>query len=108
MRRSTVSGHIAIAFFQFSGLESSRGSSHRFFLSLFPGWDPKPEDDYSELRKAKVSELDKALSTLIIDLKKQKILDRTLVVLSSDYGRYPFFRNGVPAPDSARSVALPC
>jgi membrane-anchored protein YejM (alkaline phosphatase superfamily) len=86
-----VSGHIAIAFFQFSGLESSRGSSHRFFLSLFPGWDPKPEDDYSELRKAKVSELDKALSTLIIDLKKQKILDRTLVVLSSDYGRYPFF-----------------
>ena len=74
----------------------------------FPGWDPKPEDDFSELWKAKVSELDTALSTLIIDLKKQKMLDRTLVVLSSDYGRYPFFRNGIPAPDSGRSVALLC
>ena len=39
-------------------------------------------------------ELDTAVSTLIIDLEKRRLLDKTLIVISSEFGRPPEFDSG--------------
>jgi uncharacterized protein (DUF1501 family) len=41
-----------------------------------------------------IQDLDKALSTLISDLKTNALLDRTLVVVATEFGRPPEFDSG--------------
>jgi hypothetical protein len=41
-----------------------------------------------------IEELDKALSTLVVDLEKHKLLDKTLIVVASEFGRPAKFDGG--------------
>jgi hypothetical protein len=41
-----------------------------------------------------IQELDQALSALILDLERRKLLDKTLIVISSEFGRPPEFDSG--------------
>jgi len=59
----------------------------RFAEVVFGGWDDHREifDNLPE----RVAILDQALSTLLTDLKEKGLLDSTLVVLCSEFGRSP-------------------
>lgn len=41
-----------------------------------------------------IQELDKALATLVIDLEQKKLLDKTLIVVASEFGRPAAFDGG--------------
>jgi arylsulfatase A-like enzyme len=41
-----------------------------------------------------IRELDSALSTLLLDLEARKLLDKTLVMVTSEFGRPPEFDSG--------------
>ncbi|HUR57293.1 MAG TPA: DUF1501 domain-containing protein [Opitutaceae bacterium] len=41
-----------------------------------------------------ITELDTALATLIVDLEARRLLDRTLIVITSEFGRPPDFDSG--------------
>ena len=41
-----------------------------------------------------IEELDRALSALVIDLERQRLLDKTLVVVASEFGRPAAFDGG--------------
>jgi len=55
------------------------------------GWDTHNEGQENQHRL--IRQLDQALSTLIMDLEKHKRLDRTLVVVATEFGRPPEFDN---------------
>ncbi len=56
------------------------------------GWDTHNSGQLKQ--HLLIQDLDKALATLLIDLKKQSMLDRTLVVLATEFGRPPEFDSG--------------
>jgi len=56
------------------------------------GWDTHNQGQLNQ--HILIDELDKALSTLVVDLEKQKLLDKTLVVVSTEFGRPPEFDGG--------------
>lgn len=53
------------------------------------GWDTHLE--VQEKQHLLVKELDAAYSTLIVDLERHKLLDKTLVVIATEFGRPPEF-----------------
>ncbi len=80
--------------------------SHNLNFLNGTGWDVHNEGiDNQHLL---VQELDKALSGLIADLERQKMLDRTLVVVGTEFGRPPEFdgRGGRGHQGTAFSLVL--
>lgn len=59
----------------------------RFIEVSYGGWDTH-QDNFQTVR-TKSRELDRAFSTLIRDLKRTGVFDRTVVVLTSEFGRTP-------------------
>jgi hypothetical protein len=56
------------------------------------GWDTHNQGQLKQ--HLLIQDLDKALHTLITDLEKKKLLDRTLVVVATEFGRPPDFDGG--------------
>lgn len=56
------------------------------------GWDTHNQGQLQQ--HVLIEELDQALSALVLDLEKNKLLDKTLIVLSTEFGRPPGFDGG--------------
>ena len=56
------------------------------------GWDTHNEGQKNQ--HLLIQDLDRALAALIVDLEKNKLLDRTLIVVATEFGRPPEFDNG--------------
>jgi uncharacterized protein (DUF1501 family) len=70
------------------------------------GWDVHNEGILNQ--HLLIDELDRALSSLVLDLEKKKLLDRTLVVVSTEFGRPAGFdaRGGRGHHSDSFSIAL--
>lgn len=80
--------------------------SHNLNFINGTGWDIHNEGSANQ--HVLIQELDKALAALIRDLKQQKILDKTLVVVGTEFGRPPEFdgRGGRGHQGTAFSMVL--
>lgn len=80
--------------------------SHNLNFINGTGWDIHNEGSANQ--HILIQELDTAFSALILDLKQQKLLDRTLVVVGTEFGRPPEFdgRGGRGHQGSAFSLVL--
>ncbi|HLX61413.1 MAG TPA: DUF1501 domain-containing protein [Planctomycetota bacterium] len=56
------------------------------------GWDTHNQGQQQQ--HVLIEELDKALAALVLDLEKNKLLDKTLVVVATEFGRPPEFDGG--------------
>ena len=59
----------------------------RFVEVTLPGWDTH-QDNFESVKRLS-ADLDRAFSALLADLRQRDLLDRTLVVLCSEFGRTP-------------------
>lgn len=66
--------------------------SHNLNFLNGTGWDVHNEGILQQHRL--IQELDKALATLVIDLEQKKLLDKTLIVVASEFGRPAAFDGG--------------
>ena len=80
--------------------------SHNLNFINGTGWDIHNEGSANQ--HVLIQELDKALAALIRDLKQQKLLDKTLVVVGTEFGRPPEFdgRGGRGHQGTAFSMVL--
>ena len=80
--------------------------SHNLNFINGTGWDTHNEGQLKQ--HGLIEELDKALSTLLLDLEKHKLLDKTLIVISTEFGRPPEFdaRGGRGHQSKAFTVVL--
>ncbi len=80
--------------------------SHNLNFINGTGWDTHNEGQAKQ--HLLIDELDKAFSTLVLDLEKHKLLDDTLVVISTEFGRPAKFdgRGGRGHQSRAFSVVL--
>ncbi|HYG77286.1 MAG TPA: DUF1501 domain-containing protein [Planctomycetota bacterium] len=74
-----------------AGVRFSEVSFNLNFLNG-TGWDTHNQGQLQQ--HALIEELDKALATLVLDLEKNKLLDKTLVVVATEFGRPPGFDGG--------------
>lgn len=63
-------------------------SGVRFVTLTDPGWDTH-QDNFSALRNSRMPPVDQALPELLTDLQDRGLLDTTLVVWFTDFGRTP-------------------
>jgi uncharacterized protein (DUF1501 family) len=56
------------------------------------GWDTHLEGQNNQ--HLLIQDLDRAVSTLVTDLEKSKLLDKTLIVIATEFGRPPEFDAG--------------
>jgi hypothetical protein len=56
------------------------------------GWDTHNEGQLKQ--HGLIEELDQGLSSLIVDLEKHRLLDKTLIVIATEFGRPPEFDGG--------------
>jgi len=56
------------------------------------GWDTHNEGQRNQ--HLLIQDLDQSLATLVLDLEKHKLLDKTLIVVATEFGRPPEFDNG--------------
>jgi uncharacterized protein (DUF1501 family) len=56
------------------------------------GWDTHNAAQVQQHRL--IQDLDKAFATLLLDLEKSKLIDTTLVVIATEFGRPPEFDSG--------------
>lgn len=66
--------------------------SHNLNFVNGTGWDTHNDGQLNQ--HLLIKELDGALSTLVLDLERQKMLDKTLVVVASEFGRPASFDGG--------------
>lgn len=66
--------------------------SHNLNFLNGSGWDTHNEGQLNQ--HLLIQELDNALSSLITDLEKNKLLDETLIVVATEFGRPPEFDSG--------------
>jgi hypothetical protein len=66
--------------------------SHNLNFLNGTGWDVHNEGILQQ--HALIQELDKALATLVLDLEKKHLLDKTLIVVASEFGRPAQFDAG--------------
>ncbi len=80
--------------------------SHNLNFINGTGWDTHNEGQLKQ--HGLIEELDKAFSTLLLDLEKHRLLERTLIVISSEFGRPAKFdgRGGRGHQSSTFSVVL--
>lgn len=62
-------------------------SGVRFVEVNSGGWDM--HNELEDRLETKCMELDKGLNALLLDLRKRKLLDKTIVVLATEFGRTP-------------------
>lgn len=63
-------------------------SGVRFVTVSDPGWD-NHQDCFDALKKTRMPQIDQAIPQLLIDLEQRGLLDSTLVVWMTDFGRTP-------------------
>jgi hypothetical protein len=56
------------------------------------GWDTHLEGQFKQ--HLLIQDLDRAVSTMVVDLEKNKLLDKTLIVIATEFGRPPEFDGG--------------
>jgi hypothetical protein len=61
----------------------------RFIEVTLDGWDMHVDLYQSEKLPAKAGTLDRAVAALIADLRDKKLLDKTLIVMGTEFGRSP-------------------
>nr|WP_231691228.1 DUF1501 domain-containing protein [Aureliella helgolandensis] len=66
--------------------------SHNLNFLNGAGWDVHYEGILQQ--HALIQEMDQAVSALIVDLKDKRLLDKTLIVITSEFGRPPEFDSG--------------
>lgn len=66
--------------------------SHNLNFSNGTGWDTHNEGQLNQ--HLLIQELDQALSALVLDLESKKMLDKTLIVVASEFGRPAGFDGG--------------
>jgi len=66
--------------------------SHNLNFINGTGWDTHNDGQLNQ--HILIQELDKALSSLVLDLERQRLLDKTLVVVASEFGRPAAFDGG--------------
>ncbi|MEQ9410199.1 MAG: DUF1501 domain-containing protein [Fuerstiella sp.] len=66
--------------------------SHNLNFLNGAGWDVHYEG--IEQQHKLIQEMDTAVSALILDLEQKKLLDRTLIVITTEFGRPPEFDSG--------------
>nr|WP_197455685.1 DUF1501 domain-containing protein [Stieleria neptunia] len=66
--------------------------SHNLNFLNGAGWDV--HNAGIEQQHKLIQEMDTAVSTLILDLEQKKLLDKTLIVITSEFGRPPEFDSG--------------
>lgn len=66
--------------------------SHNLNFVNGTGWDTHNEGQLNQ--HLLIKELDGALSSLVLDLEQKKLLDKTLIVVSSEFGRPAAFDGG--------------
>jgi hypothetical protein len=66
--------------------------SHNLNFVNGTGWDTHNDGQLNQ--HLLIKELDEALSTLVLDLERQRLLDKTLVVVASEFGRPAGFDGG--------------
>ncbi|MGV3756636.1 MAG: DUF1501 domain-containing protein [Verrucomicrobiota bacterium] len=66
--------------------------SHNLNFINGTGWDTHNEGQLKQ--HILIQELDRALATLVTDLEQRKLLDKTLVVVGTEFGRPPEFDAG--------------
>ncbi|MCA8985776.1 MAG: DUF1501 domain-containing protein [Planctomycetaceae bacterium] len=66
--------------------------SHNLNFLNGTGWDVHSAGILQQ--HALIQELDTAVSTLILDLEQQKLLEKTLIVITTEFGRPPEFDSG--------------
>lgn len=66
--------------------------SHNLNFLNGAGWDVHTASILNQYKL--IQELDTAMSALILDLEQRKILDKTLVVVTTEFGRPPEFDSG--------------
>ena len=66
--------------------------SHNLNFINGTGWDT--HNDGQLKQHLLIQELDSALSTLVTDLEEKKLLDKTLIVVATEFGRPAEFDSG--------------
>jgi Protein of unknown function (DUF1501) len=66
--------------------------SHNLNFVNGTGWDTHNDGQLNQ--HLLIQELDSALSSLVLDLEKRKLLDKTLIVVASEFGRPAGFDSG--------------
>ncbi len=66
--------------------------SHNLNFVNGTGWDTHNQGQLNQ--HVLIEELDRALSTMILDLEKHKLLDKTLIVVNTEFGRPAAFDGG--------------
>lgn len=66
--------------------------SHNLNFSNGTGWDVHNQG--IEKQHLLIQELDQALAALVLDLQSKKLLDKTLIVVATEFGRPPEFDGG--------------
>lgn len=66
--------------------------SHNLNFSNGTGWDVHNQG--IEKQHLLIQELDQALAALVLDLESKKLLDKTLIVVATEFGRPPEFDGG--------------
>ncbi len=66
--------------------------SHNLNFLNGAGWDVHNEGIVQQHKL--IQEMDTAVSTLILDLEQKKLLDKTLIVITTEFGRPPEFDSG--------------
>jgi hypothetical protein len=68
------------------------------------GWDTHNEGQKNQ--HLLIRDLDQSLATLVLDLEKQRLLDKTLVVVATEFGRPPEFDNGGGRGHHAKAFSI--
>lgn len=77
----------------------------RFVTVSLGGWDTH-RDNFVALRTRLLPQLDKVLSTLIVDLDRRGLLDETIVYCAGEFGRTPNINKTAGRDHWARSMSV--
>src|SRR5690606_30628348 len=78
--------------------------SHNLNFVNGTGWDTHNEGQLNQ--HLLIQELDAALSSLVLDLERRKMLDKTLVVVATEFGRPAQFDGGGGRGQHAKSFSI--
>ena len=68
------------------------------------GWDTHNEGHKNQ--HLLIRDLDQSLAALVDDLEAHRMLDRTLIVVATEFGRPPDFDNSVRSPTAPPGAAM--
>jgi hypothetical protein len=68
------------------------------------GWDTHNEGHKNQ--HLLIQDLDRALATLVVDLEKRRLLEKTLIVVATEFGRPPEFDSGGGRGHQAKAFSI--